>query len=104
MPATIDATDKVVLFRDEGLSFAAIASMLNLERPSDACDLFITAVEAMPAPARHAARRREQARLVDLASAIAARPNLEPAARARLLAALEGFRMRVGGLSAAPSR
>lgn len=104
MPATIDATDKVVLFRDEGLSFAAIASMLHLERPSDACDLFLTALEAMPAPERHAARRREQQRLTDLASAIAKRPNLEPIARERLLAALEGFRLRVDGLAAAPSR
>lgn len=97
MPTTIDATDKVVLFRDEGLSFAAIASMLHLERPSDVCDLFITAIEAMPAPARHAARRREHARLTDLASAIAKRPDLEPAAREVLLASLESFRVRIDG-------
>lgn len=102
MPATIDATDKVVLFRDEGLSFGAIASMLHLERPSDACDLFLAALRTMPAPERHTARRREQARLADLASAIAQRPNLEPDARERLLATLEQFRIRVDGLD--PSR
>ncbi len=95
---TANGGSPIVQLRAKGRSFAAIATTLGYADAHRAREAFLTALHALPEPARTVSRTHELRRLDRLASSIAAKP-LDDTERARLLRALERMRDQVRGLT-----
>jgi len=77
--------DKVLELRVQGKSFAKIANILSLGRPSQANDAFNRALRRKPPAERDALRSRELTRLDALADGVRAHPERGAEAVARRL-------------------
>jgi hypothetical protein len=91
---TANGSGPILQLRANGRSFAAIATTLGYPDAHRAREAFLTALHALPEPARGASRARELQRLDRLASSIAAKP-LDDAERTRLLRAVDRMRDQV---------
>lgn len=89
------ANDQDVLaLRGEGLSFAAIASRLGLQRSKDAFDSFHRALQSSDELTKPGLIREELGRLETLEARIRSRDSAEPEKMQHRLEALEKMRIR----------
>ena len=91
---TSNGSSPILQLRATGRSFAAIATALGYPDAHRAREAFLTALRALPEPARAASRARELQLLDRLATSIAGKP-YEDAERARLLRAVDRMRDQV---------
>jgi hypothetical protein len=91
---TTNGSSQILQLRATGRSFAGIAAALDYPDAHCAREAFLTALRALPEPARGARGARELQLLDRLANRIAAKP-YEDAERARLLQAVDRMRDQV---------
>lgn len=97
--ATMDATtlndNRALELRQQGKSFAAIAKVLDYERPRDAWLAFNRALRRHAPEEQANLRREEVARLQTLTDAVRARKDLTPEEQTRRLESVERMRVRL---------
>ena len=84
--------EEVVILREKGESYSAVARALGLKRAMDAHAAFVRAVRSRPEAERAALSKRESLRLDQLEKRIRSRDAEEPVKLERRLAALEALR------------
>jgi hypothetical protein len=84
--------EEVVVLREKGESYSAVARALGLKRAMDAQAAFVRAVRSRPDTERAALSKRESLRLDQLEERIRSRDAEDPVKLARRLTALEALR------------
>jgi hypothetical protein len=84
--------EEVVVLREQGQTYSAVARSLGLKRAVNAQQAFIRAMRALPEKEQASLHKRESARLNELEVRIRTRDANEPVKMERHLAALEALR------------
>jgi hypothetical protein len=87
-----DLDEEVVVLREQGQSYSAVARTLGIKRAVDAQAAFVRAMHRLPEPERKALCERESQRLDQLEARIRSRDAEQPAKLERHLVALGALR------------
>jgi hypothetical protein len=87
-----DLDEEVVVLREQGQSYSAVARTLGIKRAVDAQAAFVRAMRRLPDGERKALYKRETERLDQLEARIRSRDAAEPAKLERHLVALGALR------------
>jgi len=87
-----DLDEEVVVLREQGQSYSAVARTLGIKRAVDAQAAFVRAMHRLPDGERNALYKRESERLDQLEARIRSRDAAEPVKLERHLVALGALR------------